>query len=209
MYFFYKKLDFSNRVDGGMEGYSELNSEELMELVRQNNERAFTEIYERYKGVLFVHAYRMLKNGEEAKDIVQDLFATLWSRRSELELTGTLSAYLYRSVRNRILDHWAKDKNHHRYLESLAGFIAGGTCVTDHLVRENELSLLIEKEVAQLPVKMRQIFEMSRSSHLSHKEIATEMNLSDKTVKKQISNALMILRKKLDVAFLLLMTLLN
>ncbi|MCY1311027.1 hypothetical protein D9M70_612810 [compost metagenome] len=50
---------------------------------------------------------------------------------------------------------------------------------------------------------------MSRVDHLSHKEIAAEMNISDKTVKKQISNALIILRKKIDVAFAVLMLLFN
>jgi len=169
-----------------------------MALVRQHDERAFTEIYNRYKGVLFVHAYRMLENAEEAQDVIQDLFTMLWSRRSEIMI-----------VKNRILDQMAKDRNRDRYIDSLAGFMEEGEYITDHQLRENELSHLIEKEVALLPAKMRQIFELSRLSNLSHKEIAAEMNISDKTVKKQISNALLILRKKIDVAFSLLALLLS
>lgn len=180
-----------------------------MDLVRQHDERAFTEIYNRYKGVLFIHACRMLENTEEAKDVIQDLFTVLWSRRNEILITGSLSSYLYAAVKNRILDQMAKDKSRDRYIDSLAGFMEEGEYITDHQLRENELSRLIEKEVALLPAKMRQIFELSRVSNLSHKEIAAEMNISDKTVKKQISNALIILRKKIDVAFSVLALLLS
>lgn len=192
-----------------MKEYSGQSNGQLMALVRQHDERAFTEIYNRYKGVLFVHAYRMLENAEEAQDIIQDLFTMLWSRRSEIMITGSLSSYLYAAVKNRILDQMAKDRNRDRYIDSLAGFMEEGEYITDHQLRENELSHLIEKEVALLPAKMRQIFELSRLSNLSHKEIAAEMNISDKTVKKQISNALLILRKKIDVAFSLLALLLS
>lgn len=180
-----------------------------MDLVRQHDEQAFTEIYNRYKGVLFVHAYRMLENAEEAQDIIQDLFTVLWSRRSEIVLTGSLSSYLYAAVKNRILDQMARDKTRDRYIDSLAGFIEEGEYITDHQLRENELNRLIEKEVSLLPARMRQIFEMSRINNLSYKEIAKEMNISDKTVKKQISNALIILRKKIDVAFAVLIVLFN
>lgn len=192
-----------------MDTYSGLDNQQLMDLVRQHDEQAFTEIYNRYKGVLFVHAYRMLENTEEAKDIIQDLFTVLWSRRSEIILTGSLTSYLYAAVKNRILDQMAREKTRDRYIDSLAGFIEEGEYITDHQLRENELNLLIEKEMALLPAKMRRIFEMSRVDHLSHKEIAAEMNISDKTVKKQISNALIILRKKIDVAFAVLMLLFN
>lgn len=192
-----------------MDRYSGQSNQELMDLVRQHDERAFTEIYNRYKGVLFIHACRMLENAEEAKDVIQDLFTVLWSRRNEILITGSLSSYLYAAVKNRILDQMAKDKSRDRYIDSLAGFMEEGEYITDHQLRENELSRLIEKEVALLPAKMRQIFELSRVSNLSHKEIAAEMNISDKTVKKQISNALIILRKKIDVAFSVLALLLS
>ncbi len=192
-----------------MDRYSGQSNKRLMDLVRQHDEQAFTEIYNRYKGVLFVHAYRMLENAEEAQDIIQDLFTVLWSRRSEIVLTGSLSSYLYAAVKNRILDQMARDKTRDRYIDSLAGFIEEGEYITDHQLRENELNRLIEKEVSLLPARMRQIFEMSRINNLSYKEIAKEMNISDKTVKKQISNALIILRKKIDVAFAVLIVLFN
>ena len=63
------------------------------------------------------------------------------------------------------------------------------------------MQALIEKEIAALPPKMREIFELSRKANLNYREIADRLNISDKTVKKQMSNALKILRSRLGVLF--------
>ena len=175
---------------------------ELAALLANDDDQAFAEIYERYKGVLYMHAYRMLGDEEEAKDVLQELFTTLWGHRKEIKITSSFSAYLYKSVRNRIFDIIAHRKVEQRYVSSLASFIENGECVTDNQLREKELTVMIEKEVSLLPPKMRQVFELSRNENLSYKEIADELKISDKTVKKQVSNALNILRQKLDIAFI-------
>ncbi|MNY46224.1 RNA polymerase sigma factor [compost metagenome] len=72
-----------------------------------------------------------------------------------------------------------------------------GEYITDNQLREKELIAVIEKEVSLLPTKMREMFEMSRNEGLSHKEIAEKLGVSDLTVKKQVSNAVKILKGKL------------
>jgi len=62
------------------------------------------------------------------------------------------------------------------------------------------LADLIEKEIQALPSKMRQIFELSRKQYLSYKEIAEQLEISEHTVKSQVSNALRILKLKLGVS---------
>jgi RNA polymerase sigma-70 factor (ECF subfamily) len=78
----------------------------------------------------------------------------------------------------------------------------------DYLVREKELGQLIENEIVRLPEKMQEVFRMSRQSHLSHKEIAQGLGLSETTVKKHVNNALKVLRPKfgtlLSLAYFLL-----
>lgn len=188
-----------------MNVYSGYTDKVLADLIGKGDADAFSEIYKRYRGVLYLHALRMLKNEDEAKDIVQDLFTVFWVKRNEIEVTGTISGYLYTAVKNRILDHIARNQTREKYISSLAGFISEGEFVTDNQIREKELTTLIEKEVELLPEKMKQIFKLSRLDNLSHKDIALELKLSDKTVKKQVSNALIILKKKLEVALLLLL----
>ncbi|MGV3556638.1 RNA polymerase sigma factor [Larkinella arboricola] len=172
---------------------------ELTNLIAEDNEAAFAELYNRYKGVLYLHAYRMLGDEDEAKDILQELFTTLWVRRKELISISTVSSYLYQSVRNRVMDVIAHKKAEEKYIDSLSQFIASGEYMTDQKVRENELRSIIESEVARLPTKMKEIFELSRKENLSYREIADELNISDKTVKKQVNNALKILRQRIEI----------
>ncbi|WP_460639044.1 RNA polymerase sigma factor [Larkinella harenae] len=185
-----------------MTSFQQLSDHELMHLVAEGDKAAFAALYDRYKGVLYLHAYRMLDNGDDANDILQELFTTLWLRRKELVFTGSVSAYLYQSVRNRVLDVIAHQKVTAKYIDSLNQFIETDEYSTDQQVREQELSQLIEQEVARLPAKMREIFELSRINQLSYKEIAEALNISDKTVKKQVNNALRILRQKIDLIIL-------
>lgn len=184
--------------------YTTLADIELVAFLKDGDKSAFTEIYNRYKGLLYVHAYNRLRNQQEADDVVHELFASLWTKREGLELRTHLSGYLYQAVRNRIIDVISRKKVASEYMDSLQHFIDRTEAITDHLVRENELSALIEKEISALPPKMRTVFELSRKENLSHKEIAGQLELSEMTVKKHVNNALKILRTKLGLLIYLL-----
>ncbi|HYH56791.1 MAG TPA: RNA polymerase sigma-70 factor [Anseongella sp.] len=183
--------------------YCKYTDNELAQLLREGDKAAYTEVYNRFKGLLYVHAYRMLQDREEAKDVVQELFTVLWTKRSTLFFKTGIASYLYASVRNRVFDRISRKKVESSYFESLKDFIPRTDCSTDTRVQEKELAALIEKEITALPVKMREIFELSRKANLSHKEIAEQLIISDKTVKKQVSNALKILRLKLSVVIII------
>ncbi len=77
--------------------------------------------------------------------------------------------------------------------------------LTDHLVREKQMKAIIEREISKLPKKMRIVFELSRNEHLSHKEIAETLNLSEQTVTDQIKKALKILRTRMGMCFFLVL----
>ncbi|SMO38819.1 RNA polymerase sigma factor [Solitalea koreensis] len=181
-----------------MLSYREYTDNELFCLLKQGKHGAYAEIYKRYWASLFRHARKILQNDEEAKDVVQDIFTTLWLKAPEINLTSSLSTFLYASVRNKIFDLIDKNKVRRNYLASLESFIVAAEATTENQIHEKELALLIEKEFAALPPKMREVFELSRKSDLSYKEIADKLDISDNTVKKQISNALKILRPRLS-----------
>jgi len=170
---------------------------ELIALIKQDDFNAFTEIYERYKGALYIHAFHRLRDREEVKDLIQQLFVTLWDNRRTLEVKSHLSGYLFTAVRNRVFKFIAHQRVDSSYISFVEQSINIGECITDHLVRERELLRIIDKEIAALPPKMREIFNLSRNVQLSHKEIACQLELSEKTVRNQVNNALKILRVKL------------
>ncbi|MCX2573386.1 RNA polymerase sigma factor [Pedobacter sandarakinus] len=185
-----------------MSTYKALTDQQLFEFMQEGDKFAFEEIYDRFNGLLYIYACKMVADKEEAKDIVQEIFVYLWGNPN-IKIKTQLSAYLYTAVRYKIFDWLDKNKSRTNYLQSLADFADMGEFVTDNYIREREFSSLIEKEVALLPPKMRVIFEMSRTQHLTQKQIGEILHLSDKTVKKQMSNALKVLRLKLT-SFLLL-----
>jgi RNA polymerase sigma-70 factor (ECF subfamily) len=180
-----------------MAAYGALSDLELTALLKEGDHTAFTEIYNRYWSVLYLHARHMVKNQDYAGDAVQEVFTVIWNKAKDIELSVGLSAYLYRAVRNSILNMIRKGKLEGDYKMKLAEFYAKGEYNTDDQVNFNELKSLIEREVQLLPKKMREVFELSRNQNLSHAEIASRLDMNDEAVKRQISRALVILRKKL------------
>jgi len=183
-----------------MGAYSSLSDNELINLLKESDHSAYNEIYHRYFYQTYVHAYKKLRDEEQAKDIVQDVFAALWFKREHNLPTSNLPGYLFTAVRNKIFDLFAHQQVKSKYIESLQVFMTKQTSEpTDHLIRENDLKAYIEKEIQTLPPKMKRIFEMSRKENLSHKEIAEQLNVSENNVSKQVNNALRALRTKLGI----------
>lgn len=189
-----------------MDAVKTLSDAELVDLLKSGDQLAYTEIYDRYILILLNHAYNKTRDREEAKDIVHEVFTTLWARRENFNCQSNLSGYLYAAVRNNILNQVVHNDVKGKYLASIAQFINynNSQVITDHLVREHQLSSIIEKEIAELPPKMREVFELSRKQHFSHKQIAEMLEISEQTVSKHVTNALRILRVRLGIFIYLL-----
>ncbi|WP_158994094.1 RNA polymerase sigma factor [Mucilaginibacter sp. L196] len=187
-----------------MNVYQQYTDKELTAFLKSGDQLAYTEIYDRYIFVLLSHIYNKTRNREEAKDIIHEVFTKLWANREQLQITISLAGYLYTSARNIVLNHVTHKEVESKYFASVLKFADQPQTITDHRIRENQLIAIIEKEIAQLPVKMREVFELSRKQHLSHKEIAERLDISEQTVSKHVTNALKILRIKLGIfAYLL------
>jgi RNA polymerase sigma-70 factor (family 1) len=182
-----------------MSVYNNLSDFELVALIKSDDHNAYREIYYRYTGILFTHAYSKLQDSDEANDVVQDVLSYLWSKRSTIEFQINVSGYLYISLRNKILNIIAQKKNESKYVDSLQNYLNQDNADTDYLTRTNQLMAIVESEISKMPVKMREVFELSRKNHLSHREIAQKLGISETTVKDHVNNALKILRLKLGV----------
>ncbi|MEH6304314.1 RNA polymerase sigma-70 factor [Olivibacter sp. CPCC 100613] len=183
-----------------MSSYKLYTDNELIHLLKADDRTAFSEIYTRYGERLYKQAYHVLRNREDAKDIVQDIFTALWNKRTELCINN-LAGYLYIANRNQVIKLMAHRKISAVYFDWLQTMSKEVPDTANYGILEKQLHELVEGEVGKLPSKMRQVFNLSRKAHLSHKEIAAKLHLSEATVKTQVKNALRILRSKLE-AFL-------
>ncbi len=170
-------------------------------MFKEGQRSAYEELYNRYWALLFNHARKMVQSDEDAKDLVQDVFSVFWLDGPSLELQTTLSAYLYTLVRYKVFNLIDRKKVRSNYLSSLESFIKKNEYSSEYRIREKQMEELIDKEISALPPKMREVFELSRKANLNYREIAEKLNISDNTVKKQMSNALRILRSRLGVIF--------
>lgn len=178
--------------------YTVLDDKELVALINKGEHRAFEELFHRHKEKLYRHAYRMVADTELCNDIIQEVFLAIWAKHGKWIIQTTPLAYLYQAVRNKVLDHISHEKVVARYMNELVDFNEHGQCFTEESILEKELLQLIEEKKAQLPQRTRQIFELNKEQHLSYKEIAQKLAISEKTAKKQVHNALRYLRTKLS-----------
>jgi len=179
--------------------YNSLNDFELLSLLKEGNHSAYAEIFTRYNQLLFGHAYKKLGNKEEARDLVQDVFINLWAKRADIVINTNLAGYLYTAIRNRIYNVFSHKEVESEYIKSLQDFLDHEQVLTDYLIREKQLQEIIEHEIQSLPPRMRLVFEMSRKGHMSHEEIALELNISKQTVADQIKKALRIIRPRITI----------
>lgn len=170
---------------------------ELILAIQHDSEWAMAELYHCYWPPLFRFACKFMKTEDDAKDIVQEVFITLWDKRKSINLNGSIYPYLYRMTLNRIIDNERKLKNADEYSAYLSARHKEGINNTYETVLERELRAMFKKNMQDIPKKARQVFELSREQDLSHQEISNILGISKNTIKSQIRDTLKVLRKRL------------
>ncbi|MFZ4262509.1 RNA polymerase sigma-70 factor [Sphingobacterium sp. HJSM2_6] len=174
----------------------EMSDLELLELLIKGDNKAFAEIYNRYwKSLLFV-ATKKLGRIEDGEEIVQDIFVSLWNRRDVLQVNTSLKNYLSASVKYRVIKHLDKQYHANLYLNSLIdnNFIEA---TTERTVEFDELRDELERNIVLLPERCQLVFRLSKEEGKSQKEIASALEISEKTVENHLGKAYKILRAKL------------
>lgn len=142
-------------------------------------------------------AFRILKDREQVKDIIQDIFISLYLRRDELPGDVNISGYLNNAVKYKVsnqLRNKLLKENHHQVLIRQAH---QQEVVQPVQLEQHELKNRIARSINTLPQKCREVFMLNYYGNMSYKTIAQEMGISVKTVEKHMSKALQVLRREL------------
>lgn len=184
---------------------------ELLKSLKKGNEKSFELVFKTYYSKLCTFAFDYTKQLETAEDLVKDFFVLFWNNREKLEITTSLSGYMFRSVRNSCINYLEREKKKNTSLsyDDLSNInLKIQQPISQDYPIENifakELETYIHFHIDKLPDNCREIFNLSRFEGLSHKKIAEQLNISENTVKVQIYRALKKLRSAISTKTILL-----
>jgi RNA polymerase sigma-70 factor (ECF subfamily) len=159
------------------------------------SEDAFRKVFDACYESLCRYAFTIVKDFDQAEDIVQSMFMKLWEKREELDITASVRSYLFRAVYNQcmnFIEHHAIKTKYDAHVRIEAPSDEQQPEVFSDEVGEN-----IRKAIDSLPPQCRSIFIMSRYEELKHAEIADRLGISVNTIQNQVCKALKLLREVL------------
>ncbi|OMP75988.1 MULTISPECIES: RNA polymerase sigma factor [unclassified Chitinophaga] len=168
----------------------------LFQLIKDGNELAYAEIYNKYRRDVFVAAFRILRNIHDAEDVTQEVFINLWNKRKDIEVNTAVRGYLTRMAANSCLNKIKHDTNLTKRNQQ---YSAMNTEVQSPEKPENEQMEDITRLMQELPDKSRRTVEMVYMEGRPHKEVAKIEGISVNTVKTQLYSSLKIIRNKLQL----------
>ena len=175
---------------------TEYSDKELVAFLYEGNSKAFEEIYNRYWRKLYAIAMHHVGVREEAEELVQNVFLSIWNRRSKI-LIKSLEVYLVLSVKNQIYDFIKSQISYRKYQEYIILQEVYQSSGSYQISDFNELSEAVEKALARLPEKSAEVFRRSRFQEQSVRQIAEDLNISDKAVEYHITKSLKFLKENL------------
>ncbi|NIG57280.1 RNA polymerase sigma-70 factor [Chitinophaga sp. Cy-1792] len=174
--------------------YTVISDPDLLQLIREGQVHAFNEVYARYFKLLYKYAYNILRNEAECNDAIQEIFVWIWENRETLEVSS-LKGYLLAAVRYKLARTIQTSKRRAEILSNTTTHTTFTQLDDDLAVKE--LRQVISDFTDSLPPRSREIFRLSRLNHLTNKEIASQLGISEKTVENQLTIALKKLRTDL------------
>jgi len=172
------------------------NKEMTADLINEN-EAVFEQLFKKHFRELHAYSYSLLKDWDIAEEIVQALFLKLWEKNEWAHIQTSIKSYLYKSVYHDSLNHIRRQKVQLRYQTLTAHSMKNHTDDAAGKLKLSELEQHLNKALNKLPEKCRAIFHLSRFEELKYQEIATQLDISIKTVETHMGKALRILRKEM------------
>ncbi|MBB5636127.1 RNA polymerase sigma-70 factor (ECF subfamily) [Pedobacter cryoconitis] len=177
---------------------NDLSDKFLLEKYRTGNTVAYNVLFKRYYNSLYSFALKNLKESCVAEELVMDVMMGLWKKKGEIIIEDDLKAYLYRSVKNAIYNHYRKKILPTVSLELVRDHITLTSTAVDYQLNSRELENFYRQKISQLSPQRRKVYELSRDEDMSYAEIAKNLDLSVNTVENYMVASLSFFRKQLN-----------
>lgn len=181
-----------------MRNYLIISDEDLFHLIKQDDALAFSELYNRYKRPMLALAMKKLADEELQEDLVHDLFVKIWINRASIHIQQEIKSYLYKALRNRILDVFSHQVHERKYLDSLKAFEDVYSPEADFEIREKQFLVELDQLMERYSTTDKTILKM-RMDGYSNSEIAEHLGIAEKTVRNKYSLIIKNLGGKLKI----------
>lgn len=167
----------------------------LLQMIKTGDYAAFEELYSRHFQTVYAMAYNILRDHQQSKDIVQDIFVWFWEHRAQWNLTSC-RGYLLTAVKFKTANYFRENKVKEAFFVGLAKQQMASVD-NSVLMEVQQLNDLILSLTAELPERCQEVFKLSRFDQLTNREIAGKLRITEKTVEAHITLALKKLKEKL------------
>jgi RNA polymerase sigma-70 factor, ECF subfamily len=169
----------------------------LIRKLNEGDKNAFSLIFTTYYKDLVLFATNYIHKAEQAEEIVQDTFVTMWEEHEELSIDLSLKSFLLKSVQNKCIDIIRHQKVRQNHINDVVANSLNYEFNADDYLINSELEGLIKTALDKLPYEISHAYRMNRFEGLKYQEIAEKLNVSVRTVEVRIGKALCSLRQEL------------
>jgi len=166
------------------------NTEEIIRRLKKDDKSAVDELFAYYYPRLYHFSKAILKIENDIDDILQEVFVKIWLNRQKIGNAETFNAYIFTITKNEVLNLIRSNHKDQAFRDELFLRSVAEEYHTPNPVEFDEIKAGIDKIVMSLPEKRQQVFNLSRTEGLSNKEIAQQLNISEKTVEDHITHAI-------------------
>jgi len=170
-----------------------------LEALGKGDHDAFNILFMSYHSLVKRFLYGFIKEEDEVLDIAQDIFVKIWTHRKSVASVDSFKAYLFRMARNEVYNYYKLHAIRENHLEQYRQQSVWVDDLLEERILAEELDLLLDIAIDNMPPQRKLIFKMSRKEGLSNEEIANQLNINKRTVENHITQALADLRKVLKV----------
>ena len=171
---------------------------ELILLLKQDNQQAFGLLYQRDWAKVYNFSRQYLYTKESAEEVVSEVFIKLWDSRLLLDNNSNMKGLLFILTRNIVFNQFRKKINEDAFRTFMLSSVEKSYDLEEQ-IEANDLRAYINQLVEELSPQRQLVFKMSRNDQKSYKEIASELNITEKTVERHINEALKYLRKNIYI----------
>ena len=181
-------------------------TEDIIHRLKKNEEPAIDELYAYFYPRLYRFSKSILKIEHEIDDVIQEVFVKIWLNRHKIGKAETFNSFIFTITKNEVLNLIRSKVKDRTFRDELFKRSVAKEYHDQDNIEFNEIKACIDKSIAGLPERRSLVFNLSRNEGLSNKEIAKQLNISEKTVEDHITHALKSVRgsmKEMEFIFLL------